>query len=134
MSQAVRVFVSSPDDVSERSVALDVISKLSQRLDELYDCTLTPMNWEGFVHLTAKDNRDVMESIFPGVRRSHVFIAVMGRKYRTRRERAHQLSGTEREIRDALKSRKSLEILIYFRKLSPRDLKHAQAREVERMR
>jgi len=117
MSRRFDVFIASPNDVQEeRRHTRDAIGALSDKLQSLYDVTLSSVHWKQFAPVASKSaNEPFQAQILTRLDPCRIFIGILYRRYGTAIPQMGGVSGTEREFRFALEHRRRMKILTYFR-------------------
>ena len=113
MRQNIRVFVSSPSDVSkERKKIFNVVNSLNRYVGDIYDVTIECLSWQTHV---APDMGRRQEIINKNIGDYDIFVGIMWKRYGTSTGKAD--SGTVEEFNIAYKNWKKFNrprILFYF--------------------
>ena len=117
MGMNIPVFVASPSDVpKERQYAIKAIDDVNRKLHQLYGVTLVPVAWEQFSPLTSKHgSKRFQDVINVRLEKCGIFIGILYRRYGTEIDSRRTYSGTEAEFRTAIRNRRRISILSYFR-------------------
>ena len=110
--EQVRIFISSPSDVSEeRAAALKVIEELNQTLCESLGLNLFPLTWE---HNTFPSVGDYSQDVInKQIGEYDIFVGIMAHRFGTPTPIAG--SGTEEEFNIAYDNRENTQIMFFFK-------------------
>lgn len=121
MTQLVDVFIASPNDVkTERGYAEEAIQQVSARTREALNIALHPVRWENFLPAAVQEEHERIQDRFNArVTKCGIFIGILYQRYGTEIDESRKISGTEEEFETAIKNRRNIETLSYFRQSPP---------------
>lgn len=132
MSPIIPVFIASPSDVSrERKYAVEATRKVSAKLASVFGIALIPITWEEFAPISSGDARNPQYNILKRIKAHSIFIGILHNRYGTKIPEMNDISGTESEFDHALKHRRNIQILTYFRKI--KDNKNLSKHEIDQI-
>ena len=126
----IRIFISSPSDVSEeRMAALKVIEELNRTFCEHQGLLLFPLTWEHNTYPSVGDySQDVINQ---QIGNYDIFVGIMANRFGSPTQKAE--SGTEEEFNIAYENRRNRHIMFFFnnRPVNPYSLDLEQLAKVK---